>query len=123
MPVTFGIQPGEAAMVLLGYVDPKTQELVELAAFGFKTAGEFRQHWRMIPDSTPKTDFIADEYDAAGDLGDTKNVTGEFVEHITKRPVAELIDEGRAAVKKVMNDWNTERRAKLNAAALAAAGH
>ena len=117
MPVTYGLSAGEVALISLGWIDPKTHELVELAAFAFKDVAEFKRHWAMIPENDDKTPCIADEYNAAGDLGDTKAVTVEFVELITGRPIQEMIDEGRAAVRKIMREWNADRRKKAAFAA------
>lgn len=116
--LTYEKKPDEVAMIVFSFIEPDGSEIIDLAAYGFKTRANFDQHWNMLPDlgDDVKTSFVADEYDETDSLDRTKSVTAEAIEAITGRPIAVLIDEGRQALKKVQADWEKERAAKKRCA-------
>jgi len=76
-------------------------EFIHLGALQFQTPDQAIEFWDSIPvdgGQDPKVDdfnYMADMHTSAG-LEDSKCVTAEFIEQTLKRPMREMLAEGKA---------------------------
>ncbi|WP_257605306.1 hypothetical protein [Pseudomonas sp. UMAB-40] len=86
--------------IAITFADEENNGFVILGGAGWEDAAEWEAQWSNMPVSPLGDDdpanLIADKLDHDGDLIDEKRITAETAEHYLRRPLAELIAEGRA---------------------------
>lgn len=85
--------------IQLQFFDQTTDQVVSLGGAGFLTKTEDDAAWANIPVFQGETAFMADRLDGIRDIVDEKPVSAETCEKLMGRPIANLINEGRAQLK------------------------
>ncbi|WP_153785371.1 hypothetical protein [Pseudomonas sp. EMN2] len=86
--------------IALTFADEENNGFVTLGGAGWESQAEWESQWAALPlsalgDEDP-ANLIADKLDLAGEIIADKRVTAETVERLLGRPLAELIEKGRA---------------------------
>ncbi|HFZ2532989.1 TPA: hypothetical protein ACIJ22_003443 [Pseudomonas aeruginosa] len=86
--------------IAITFADEENNGFVTLGGAGFESQAEWEAQWAQVPVSPlgnqEPTKLILDKLDRDGDRIDEKLITAETAECLLGRPLAELIDEGRA---------------------------
>lgn len=85
-----------AGYIQLTFRDDQNNGLVTLGGIGLMSEAEVQRYWEDIPRFEGETAFIADRLDGEHSIIDDRLVSAETCEKYLGKPIAELIDEGRA---------------------------
>lgn len=85
-----------AGFIQLTFCDRQNNGFVTLGGIGLLTNDEVQQYWDDIPTFQGVSDFIADRLDASRSITADKPISAEMCERYLGKPIAELIEEGRA---------------------------
>ncbi|MDU4254563.1 hypothetical protein [Pseudomonas sp.] len=88
-----------AGYIQLQFFDSSSNQVVSLGGAGFATKEEDDAAWANIAVFDGESAFLADRLDSEGDIVDEKVISAETCEQLMGRPIADLINEGRAELK------------------------
>lgn len=102
--------------IQLVFFDSASKEVICLGGAGFVTLEEDAAAWDDVSEFQGQSNFMADRMDSKRNIVDDKWVSAETCERLLGKPIATLIQEGRA---KLAADLAELRREPLAAAAVA----
>lgn len=98
-------KPRCVGFIQLVFFDDASGDVVVMAGAGFVTREEDEQAWANVPAFDGFSSFQADRLDANGDIVDERTVSARTCEQLTRKPIEELMAEGRRQLAQEKALW------------------
>ena len=103
--------PDDAAgMIVLTFADHANNQFLALAAFRFDAPDDLAAAWASIPEAPGHTAFIADRWSSGQGVDADRQITAEWIERRTGKPLADLIEASRRDTEAFLGDWKAYLR-------------